>query len=222
MSHLALNGSLDLALPVCECCGTEAGPKELWGAVIAAAVAAALALSSCSSSSEPQNLLPRNVSFHPGASQAYSPVGLDASMMLPSGWHNAPLTENAQYAMESRGHPLAVMIAGRYGGVVRRTLSQLVTARTKFLVNHGGRITSTETGIVDGDPAVRITYRIKAPTTEVADIEYDILTTSPLAAGANQHQTVYSDVEILFVTSESAAAGDKQMFDWIASTIKVQ
>ena len=210
-----------MAVPVCECLGTEAGPKELWGAVIALAAAAALALSSCSSSG-PQNLLPKNVSFKPGTSQTYSPAGLDASMMLPSGWHTAPLTEDAQYAMESQGHPRAVMIAGRYGGVVRRTLSQLVNARTKFLAKHSAQITATETGIIDGLPAARITYRINARPTEVADIEYDILTTSPLAAGANQHQTVYSDVEILLVTSESAAAGDKPMFDWIASTIKVR
>jgi hypothetical protein len=205
---------------LCESPGTEAGPKELCGALIAAVIAATVVLSSCSSSG-PQNLLPRNISFNPGTSQNYSPAGLDASMMLPSSWHTAPLTENAQYAMESQGHPVAFVIAGRYGGVLPTTLSQLVSARTKFLAKHDARITSTDTGVVDGLPAARFTYRINAPTAEVADIEYDVLTTSPLAAGANQHQTVYSDVEILLVTSESAAAGDKPMFDWIASTIKV-
>lgn len=194
---------------------------ELRGFVFGSAIAAALALVSCSSS-EPRSLLPTDVSFRPGVTQTYSPTGLDASMMLPSNWRAAPLTENAQYAMESASEPRAVMIAGRYAGVIRRSLSLLVSSRTKFLDKHGAHITSTETGVVDGRPAARITYLIKAPTTEVSDIEYDILTTSPLAAGANQHQTVYSDVEILLVTTESAAAGDQQMFDWIASTIKIQ
>lgn len=189
--------------------------------MIVAALVSATVLPSCSSA-KPPDLLPTKAAASPGGAQTYSPAGLDASMMLPSSWKAVPLTEGAQFAMSSAAKPRQFMIAGRYGSFLPISLTHLEAGRIKFLQNHGAKITSKVAGSIDGHPAARLTYLIGAATTEVADTEYDVIIRSPLAVGANQHQTVYSDVEIVLGTARSAAGQATPVFDWIASTIKIQ
>ena len=186
-----------------------------------AALVSATVLPSCSSA-KPPDLLPTKAAASPGGAQTYSPAGLDASMMLPSSWKAVPLTEGAQFAMSSAAKPRQFMIAGRYGSFLPISLTHLEAGRIKFLQNHGAKIMSKVAGSIDGHPAARLTYLIGAATTEVADTEYDVIIRSPLAVGANQHQTVYSDVEIVLGTARSAAGQATPVFDWIASTIKIQ
>ncbi|HEV3353087.1 MAG TPA: hypothetical protein VG076_09205, partial [Acidimicrobiales bacterium] len=110
--------------------------------------------------------------------------------------------------------------AGQRSGVVPVTVAQVKSARQTFLESLGAKIDSTSTGTVDNHPAVRLHYKLTAGGLTVTDTEYDIIATSSLPVGANQHQTTYNVITIVIGTPVSQP--DPALTDWIGSTIKIQ
>ena len=189
-------------------------------AVLVVVAVVAAVLTSSHHSSRTSDLAPTAPAPAGIPTRSFAPAGLGAALTIPAKWvDTAPAPASGAQFTARGGPPEGFVLAAVRGGVVPITLSQFAAGRRQLLQSLGGVIDSVKTGTVDNHPAVRLQYKLSAPSGSVVDTEYDILSTSTLPVGASQHQTIYNLISIVVGTPVSHP--DQALEDWVGSTIRV-